>query len=80
MIAKNNELFKSVGCELLKLNADELIREQCQAREDYERHERTVKKQMEDLKNALAEKDNAIAAQAKEIERLKKLYEESLAK
>ena len=94
MIAKNNELFKSAGYELIKLNADEQIREQCRAREDYERHERTVKKQLRELKqaldeqaialaekdSALAEKDNALAEQAKEIECLKKLYEESLGK
>ena len=101
MIAQNNELYKSAGYELLKLNEDDMIREQCYAREQYERHERTVKKRMADLEkalaeqaNALAEKDsalaerdsvlaeqaNALAEQAKEIERLRKLYEESVMK
>jgi len=37
-----------------------MIREQCRAREDFERHERTVQKRLADQEAALKEKDSQI--------------------
>ena len=64
MMAEKNEVLMRAGCELYKMNADDRIREQCQAREDYERHERAVKRQIRELEQALAEKENEMAEQA----------------
>ena len=71
MMAEKNEVLMRAGCELYKMNADDRIREQCQAREDYERHERAVKRQIRELEQALAEKEN-------EITRLRKMLEEQM--
>lgn len=85
MMAEKNEVLMRAGCELYKMNADDRIREQCQAREDYERHERVVKRQIRELEQALAEKENEMAEQAtmlaqkdNEISRLRKMLEEQM--
>lgn len=54
MIAKNNEVFSEATQSLYRLNADEIIREQCRARQDYENHERYTRE--------------TLAAQAQQIE------------
>lgn len=56
MIAKNNEAFSEATQSLYRLNADEMIREQCRARQDYENHERYTREKL--------------AAQAQQIESL----------
>ena len=40
-----NDILTSAAESIFKMNADDLILEQCRAREEYERHERTVQKQ-----------------------------------
>ena len=44
MIAKNNDILTSATESLYMMNSDELIREQCRAREDAERRERTLER------------------------------------
>ena len=44
---------------LFQYNSDDIIRQSCRAREDYERHERTVNKKIQDLTQALEESENA---------------------
>lgn len=46
MIAKTNEIFASVSESLYQFNSDDLVREQCEARMEYERHERTIQKKL----------------------------------
>ena len=70
MVAKKNEIFMSASESLYQFNSDDLIREQCQAREDYERHERTVQKR-------LKEQAEIIEAQNAQLEKYKKLLEEN---
>ena len=48
MLAKNNDILTSAAESIFKMNADDLILEQCRAREEYERHERTVQKTIKD--------------------------------
>ena len=43
---------------LFQYNSDDIIRQRCRAREDYERHERTVNKKIQDLTQALEESEN----------------------
>lgn len=60
MIAKDNKILTSAAQSLYTINSDELIREQCQAREDFERHERTVQKQLADNAKLIAEQTETI--------------------
>ena len=58
MIAQNNEYMQEATQALYECNADELIRQQCFAREEYNRYQRTIKKA---LKDATEERDCALA-------------------
>ena len=55
MIAKNNDILTSATQTLYEYNSEEMIREQCRAREDFERHERTVQKRLADQDAQLQE-------------------------
>lgn len=70
MLAKNNDILASATQTLYEYNSEEMIREQCRAREDYERHERTVQKQIADLQSALDEKELHIKTQNTQIQDL----------
>lgn len=61
MLAKDNEYLQEVAESLYVANADEIIREQCIAREDAERRERTLERDNRILKeeNARLEEDKA---------------------
>ena len=63
MIAENNEYMSEAAQEMYQLNEDELIREQCRAREEYYRREQRKEKRMRELEEALAEKEKAFAEQ-----------------
>ena len=69
MIAQNNEILTSATKSLFEYNADELIRQQCRAREEAERHERTLLK-------TIAEQAETITEQAETIVEHEKLLEE----
>ena len=71
MIEQNNTVFSEATQTLYKLNADELIREQCRAREDYENHERYTRETLEKQAKIIDEQANTIDKQSKEIELLK---------
>ncbi|MBR1391403.1 MAG: hypothetical protein IJ567_08190, partial [Lachnospiraceae bacterium] len=61
MISENDTSLQSASATLYKLNADELVREQCRAREDYYRLMNTHKHKMQLLEDELAEKDASLA-------------------
>ena len=61
MIAEKNPYMIEAAEGMYARNADETIRAKCRAREDYNRRQRRIQKQLEDQKNAIAEKDQAIA-------------------
>lgn len=75
-MAKENEYIKEASEALFMLNADDMAREYSYAREDRMRYERTVKKMLEEQATALAEREQALAVQADEIARLKKMVAE----
>ena len=58
MLAAKNECMQEATQALFECNADELIRQQCYAREEYNRYQRTVQKA---LKDATQERDQALA-------------------
>lgn len=66
MVVKNNEFLQEAAQSIYMANADEIVRQQCLAREEAERHERTVerdRKQM--LEQIAALKDNIARLQAR---------------
>ena len=81
MIAKKNEILEEASASLYKMNANEAIRERCQAREDYYRIQNSIlskletvtveKEQLESEKNTLLKenikKDEIIADKDAEI-------------
>lgn len=59
MIAQTNKTLTNAAESLFRYNGDDMIRRRCLAREDYERHERTVNKKIQDLTQALEESERA---------------------
>lgn len=57
MIAKKDENLLEATETLYTLNADELVRRQCEARADYYRLHNSINRRMEEL---LLEKENAV--------------------
>ena len=68
MLAKENEYLQEAASSLYVANADEIVRQQCIAREDAERRERT-------LERLVMQKQEKIEAQEKENKRLRALLE-----
>ena len=58
MLAKENEYMQEAAKSLYVANADEIVREQCRAREDAERRERTAER---NYRKAMQEKSKLIA-------------------
>ncbi|MBO5247459.1 MAG: PD-(D/E)XK nuclease family transposase, partial [Eubacterium sp.] len=50
MVAQSDNYMSEAAAEIYRMNADEIIKEQCRAREDYYRHERRMKKSLEKAK------------------------------
>ena len=61
MLANNNEALQEAATNLYIANSDEIVRQQCRAREDAKRRERTLERITREQKKALAEKDRIIA-------------------
>ena len=61
MLAKEDKYLEETAKSLYVANADELLLEQCRAREEAERHERTIKRDMKQLNDRIAAltEDNA---------------------
>lgn len=63
MLTKDNEYLQEAAESLYIANSDEIIRQQCIAREDAERRERTLERNYKLAQEALAEKNSLIAQQ-----------------
>lgn len=64
MLAKENEYLNEAADSIYKANAEEIVRQQCLAREDAERRERTLERD-----NAILKEDNAaLKARIAELE------------
>ena len=55
MLAENNEYMEEIVEALYVANADEIVRQQCRAREDAERRERTLERDNKKLKEELTD-------------------------
>ena len=75
-LAKEDECMAQAAKELYKYNADELIKQQCRAREEYYQRQRTIHKAIKDAnaekEQAIAEKEQAIAEKDQVIAELQK--------
>ena len=85
MLAAQNEYLEEATQELYKCNSDDIIRQQCRAREEYYRRQRTREKALKDAneeRDRLAEENKQLAAKneqlATEKEQLAKEREEAL--
>ena len=54
MLAQNNEYLKEAADSIYKANSEEIVRQQCRAREDAERRERTLVRNYNLMKQYLA--------------------------
>lgn len=75
-LVKDNEYLQEAADSIYKANADEIVRQQCRAREEAERREKTLERDIkilrDDLENTKEERDML----KEELERLKKKYNE----
>lgn len=90
MIASNDKTLSSAAKSLYYRNADDLVRERCQAREDAIRHEERMQRQLEDariakedairhkerMQHELEDAQSSLAAKDAEIQRLLKEIEQ----
>ena len=60
MVVEQNQYMSAAAEEMYVRNADDVIREKCRVREEYNRRQRRIQKQLEDQKRALAEKDQKL--------------------
>ena len=52
-LGKDNEYLQEAADSIYKANADEIVRQQCRAREEAERRERTLERDIKNLKEDL---------------------------
>ena len=67
MLAEKNEAIDDAATTVYQLSEDERIRLQCQAREDYERDQRTVQHYIEMQAKAFEEQTKAFEEQTKAL-------------
>ena len=68
MLVKENEYLQEAAQSIYIANEDEMVKQRCRARAEYERHERTIKRDMKLLKDTLDAKTKELEAQSKELE------------
>ena len=70
MLAKDNDYLQEAAESLYIANADEIVRQQCRAREDAERRERTLVRNLRIAEEKIAKKDEQLAEKDKLIQEL----------
>ena len=68
MIAQSDKYMSEAAAEIYRMNADEIIKEQCRAREDYYRHERYMKKRLEEAEQRATVAEQEIQAAKQETQ------------
>ena len=71
MLASNNSMIENAAETIYRLSADEAIREQCEAREDYYRLQRTIQKEIDQQKSQIDEQKTQIDEQKTQIDEQK---------
>lgn len=67
MLAIKNDIYASAADSIFQYNADELVREQCQAREDLIRHEERMQHELSKAQRQLAEAQRELAEAQREL-------------
>lgn len=70
MIAEKNKYMSEAAVAMYELNADEIVRQQCMAREEYYRHEKMMQRKLAEKDQALQEKDRALMEANEQREQL----------
>ena len=88
MLAKKSKTMEEASKALYELNADEITRQKCRARDDYYRLQNTINKKMEDLteenqsltaeKESLTAKNQNLTAEKEKLELEKQALEKLL--
>ena len=68
MVAQSDNYMSEAAAEIYRMNADEIIKEQCRAREDYYRHERRMKKSLEEAEQRATVAEQEIQAAKQEAQ------------
>ena len=71
MLASNNTMIENAAETIYRLSADEAIREQCEAREDYYRLQRTIQKEIDQQKSQIDEQKTQIDEQKTQLDEQK---------
>ena len=72
MIAKQNKYLEEAAKSIFKLNADEAVRQRCKAWEEYYRIQRMYLHTIDNLEEAVAQKDAALIEKDNTIAELMK--------
>lgn len=76
MLAKDNDYLQEAAESLYIANADEIVRQQCRAREDAERRERTLVRNLRIAEEKIAKQDEQLTENVKELAEKDKLIQE----
>ena len=68
MLAQNNKYLEEAGKSLFQANADDILLQKCRAREEAERRERTMERDIRILNEQLSEKDIQLSETEKQLQ------------
>ena len=77
MIAEKNKYMSEAAMAMYELNADEIIRQQCMAREEYNRYEKMMARKLAEANEQLAEANEQLAEANEQIAEARKDAEEA---
>ena len=77
MVVEKNKYMSEAAAALYESNADEIIREQCQARREYNLRRKRERKRMQELEAANREKDHVIEEKENVLAEMQKMLAES---
>ncbi|MCI5828319.1 MAG: hypothetical protein MR020_08860 [Lachnospiraceae bacterium] len=87
MIAEKNKYMSEAAMAMYELNADEIIRQQCMAREEYNRYEKMMARKLAEADEKLAEANEQLtearkdaAEAARQFEQERSNYEAEIAR
>ena len=80
MIAEKNKYMSEAAMAMYELNADEIIRQQCMAREEYNRYEKMMARKLAEANEQLAEARKDAAEAARQFEQERSNYEAEIAR
>ena len=76
MIAEKNKYMSEAAMAMYELNADEIIRQQCMAREEYNRYEKMMARKLAEADEKLAEANEQLAEARKDAAEAARQFEQ----